>query len=832
MADIFISYRNGDGEDAANILDSHLTSRFGADHVFRDVHSIPPGVRYDEHLIAEARRCRVLLAVIGPGWAGHPGLRAHADWVRREILEAHEADAIVIPVLKGRDTGRLRAEDLPEELDWLARIQSLRLDIRDSDADLRSIGDWLAEIVPSLRSDAAQGTGDENPAISVRDSQGVHTGSGEQNNYFYGREERRGASRRKRRAGDLRELDERFVPPGAFADASEKLRDCRTVYLQGPPGSGRAATAKILLSRVGREAGEARLEEETIHELLVRRKDDRDELPIELGPIEDGSLVWADLRDPGGWSWDEIRDCLPTIRQEIVARRGYFVAVLPREAARYDDDVRLYFAEIAKPPLADVLHRHLTIEEFTPLEDVRNIAFVTDQRPLHDVPEYVSRLKAARAADPAAGFPAWCESAYQELTGNDRGVLDLMDKQTEARQRALLLAVAMLPGAHADTIEYAAARLLELTHRREPDQGPLKRTPLDTRLGEIDAERSRSGHVTFRVARRDEAIRAYFWTQLAELRDPLCTWVAGVVSSGNLPLAEQEILVENTISICLTDDRSSGYLVKLTADWTGAGASDRMTRAAAAVLRRGLRSPRASQEFRRKSYAWSRDEPLSEQRARVLIGACRDDMAVSHPDAALIRLLHLARRRPGLGAEQAVADLATTEDRSLLRLALERLAGDRHDAVQPAELTIFLYLCDPGLFTGSSPGGHALIEDDGVRAQLIRGWQSAFADGGRGAWEPRAEDWLTAADPGGDTGSDGGAGDGDRGRVSAADGLLSVLAAAAASHVAAAARLYAMSGRRGFGPRLRDRLRHRITAEQLRTTIGLRVRDEPGEASG
>jgi hypothetical protein len=41
VADIFISYSNGDGEDAASILDSHLTSRFGADSVFRDVHSIP-----------------------------------------------------------------------------------------------------------------------------------------------------------------------------------------------------------------------------------------------------------------------------------------------------------------------------------------------------------------------------------------------------------------------------------------------------------------------------------------------------------------------------------------------------------------------------------------------------------------------------------------------------------------------------------------------------------------------------------------------------------------------------------------------------------------------
>ena len=71
--------------------------------------------------------------------------------MRREILEAYTYGIRIIPVLKGRKTDRLKAADLPVELTRLADLQSLRLDMRDNEADLVRIGDELAALVPSLK---------------------------------------------------------------------------------------------------------------------------------------------------------------------------------------------------------------------------------------------------------------------------------------------------------------------------------------------------------------------------------------------------------------------------------------------------------------------------------------------------------------------------------------------------------------------------------------------------------------------------------------------------------------------------------------------------------
>jgi hypothetical protein len=96
-------------------------------------------------------RSQVLLAIMGTDWARDPRLRDENDWVRREILTAYAHGVRVIPILKGRKAERLNAADLPPELARLANVQSLRLDTRDNGADLKRIGDELADLVPSLR---------------------------------------------------------------------------------------------------------------------------------------------------------------------------------------------------------------------------------------------------------------------------------------------------------------------------------------------------------------------------------------------------------------------------------------------------------------------------------------------------------------------------------------------------------------------------------------------------------------------------------------------------------------------------------------------------------
>ncbi|TLP54865.1 toll/interleukin-1 receptor domain-containing protein [Microbispora tritici] len=151
MPDVFVNYRNGDGDKTATFIERELSHRFGDEAAFRAFKSIPPGTRYQEELLHNVRRSAVLLAVIGPNWTNYPALHDENDWVRREILEAFDCGISVIPVLEGAGTARLKAADLPKELGQLADRQFVRLDMKDPEPGLTKIAKRLTELVPTLR---------------------------------------------------------------------------------------------------------------------------------------------------------------------------------------------------------------------------------------------------------------------------------------------------------------------------------------------------------------------------------------------------------------------------------------------------------------------------------------------------------------------------------------------------------------------------------------------------------------------------------------------------------------------------------------------------------
>ncbi|GLW15482.1 hypothetical protein Stsp01_22250 [Streptomyces sp. NBRC 13847] len=151
MADVFINYRTGDGNETAALIDNELSNRFGKDRAFRASKSISPGSAYPDALLTSLRRSALLLAVIGPDWINFRSkLRNPEDWVRKEILEAFACGLPVVPVLAGRTTERLKREDLPDELARLAELQSVRLDTQNAEADLKRLGDLVADMVPEL----------------------------------------------------------------------------------------------------------------------------------------------------------------------------------------------------------------------------------------------------------------------------------------------------------------------------------------------------------------------------------------------------------------------------------------------------------------------------------------------------------------------------------------------------------------------------------------------------------------------------------------------------------------------------------------------------------
>jgi hypothetical protein len=173
---IFVNYRSGDEEFTATLVEREMSRRFGDEKVFRASKSIRPGSKFPQEILAAVRRCRVLLAVIGPRWlaaqsaGGGPALEDPKDWIRREILEAFDAGAVVIPVLVGK-TERLKREELPTAMRGLADCQYRRLNHRNAESDLSRLAEDLGCIVPELCSAAALAGKDEQSSREGRQTE-------------------------------------------------------------------------------------------------------------------------------------------------------------------------------------------------------------------------------------------------------------------------------------------------------------------------------------------------------------------------------------------------------------------------------------------------------------------------------------------------------------------------------------------------------------------------------------------------------------------------------------------------------------------------------------
>lgn len=122
---IFISYRRGVDSGSAGRLFEIMSTAFGAERIFFDVDSIPPGVDFVEFLNEQVMQCDAMLIVIGQGWLESTARFEHdADFLRLEIEAALYHNKFTIPVLV--DGAQMPApHQLPETLETLTRRNAL-----------------------------------------------------------------------------------------------------------------------------------------------------------------------------------------------------------------------------------------------------------------------------------------------------------------------------------------------------------------------------------------------------------------------------------------------------------------------------------------------------------------------------------------------------------------------------------------------------------------------------------------------------------------------------------------------------------------------------------
>jgi hypothetical protein len=193
MQKIFVSYRRADSAAICGRICDRLQEYFGDGNVFFDIESISPGVDYRTYIAEALNNVDVMVAIIGPRWAGSPERKGwldftpkrgrriddKADLVRLEVETAIERGIPIIPALienaKAPDVTKL-----PESVKKLANINCTNIDEgADFNAHIRKL---IVAIDYHIGGRSAKGTGRQRRA-KARTKQIIDHMEGSLDNY-------------------------------------------------------------------------------------------------------------------------------------------------------------------------------------------------------------------------------------------------------------------------------------------------------------------------------------------------------------------------------------------------------------------------------------------------------------------------------------------------------------------------------------------------------------------------------------------------------------------------------------------------------------------------
>ncbi|ASQ98162.1 nSTAND3 domain-containing NTPase [Streptomyces violaceusniger] len=567
----------------------------------------------------------------------------------------------------------------------------------------------------------------------VRESHGAtHTGDGNQYNfYLYAASARvgtRGKDPHTIAQDQLDGLSQRFVAPKGFAQARDLLLRHGTVLLSGPPGSGRRTAALMLLHQLAEDSG-------GIHELDIE-----DKAPF-LRPdaVGEGDRILLDLCEIDEIRYSAVQSELSGFRSQVQRRGARLVTVLPQQAEQTRrTDFLAFTADIERPEANDLLMRHLRVDGIHPaLTDLTSpdLARYTAKSGAGELARLADLIRRARDdGDPGDTFAQWAKETLAALNNRGDEVAAFLASHQDGRQRALLLSLAMFHESTPDAVLRGATSLLRVVGHPDPEDPRLNHTDLTRQFTEIGATTDPDGRVHFRTWAYDPAVRAHFWTYFPDLRDGFRQWVRDCVYW--LGQDSRAALIKRFAEQALRTDRPED-LWWLAEQWTRPNSTGDVLADATQALAEGLRHDRYGHVFRRKIYDSSLIANLPKWRRHALITVCSKVMSVRHPDQALVRLHHLARREEEAAKSQAKDELLTLarSDGRLFRLLLERIDIERY----PIDAEIFRALAD------SASRTRALYVSVAVRSLLAKSWAAMLRAHPREAWRAPVEAWLNAA---------------------------------------------------------------------------------------
>ncbi|MFF8436389.1 hypothetical protein [Streptomyces bacillaris] len=388
--------------------------------------------------------------------------------------------------------------------------------------------------------------------------------------------------------------------------------------------------------------------------------------------------------------------------------------------------------EHVPPPLLKVARAHLE------QHDAERLDWLKDDTGLSGLLGPTTPLaEAVRLARITAHAPPDGQEAVKAEFENWKQYLDDWFEQYDGvdhlRDRALLIAAALLEGVSADAVMEAADKLFQQVEGALPIGGPLAGPDLDKRMEIVGAERTDDDALSLSTARHGlhEAVLSHVWKQRPPLRKILLRWASDITGQNGAAVKHRQH-VASAITRLATGTGGEAVLGIVT-EWTEAD-SPALRRLAVGVLESTATHPGIGVAVRKYLYDAAKLKNLSQARATTIADVCAGSMGRSYPRVALTRLRLLASRGDRRGADavaRAVRTLAAEGELTSLVLGeIVAWAEDDDAVIQQAGATAFLALTSlkdenaigRSLATGTDKEGAAGVED----TLFVRGWRAAW----------------------------------------------------------------------------------------------------------
>lgn len=514
-------------------------------------------------------------------------------------------------------------------------------------------------------------------------------------------------------AEQIEQLQKCFVEPAGFGKASALLeRPGSAVLLNGPTGSGRQATAQMLLCPKGVPPSSLRM-------LPARTTAEDDHFALPDGSIA-GERLLLDLSDLDSAEFAEQQVWIRTCVSVAAEAKASLVVVLPDSGLRYlVDDLASRLVTISKPDPRRVLQAHLLAMDVTTgsVELPAELAAASMSR----LAQFARFIREARDVSPQAGLRDWINAALPGIRDHQDDLDAMWERCTSAPLRALLLSTALLENASSDSIFQAQQSLLRLIGYQPDAVTPIERD------GVIDQFRALGSDVVLTGERRArfkriamaEPVVSHFWDSYPDLRDGFAEWVGSLAGRVDSTVEWTATLQRVTRSAARTG--SVHGLFGVIEHWAKQP-YEGIRSLAQLLLIQCMEDVHSAEQARRQLYLWSTNVRLDPSLAKLVIAVSSGMLISQYPSQALVRLTWLCRHGEAATARTAHQSVVSVcEDDRILRWFVQVLMNrERFDG------ELLRDVASPSRTTRSTGARPAPIRDRRFTVVLVDSWRRAL----------------------------------------------------------------------------------------------------------